>query len=430
MEREKFARLGESLFEAFNQSTPRIPALQRSDNAGATVFWRANADTPRPDVITMDPSSVVAMREAHDAFIEKAQRIQLPYNSGRRGIVSTAGGIFLPVFVVSLRMLRRTGCDLSVELFLGNKDDYDQHLCDIVLPSMNARCVTLEDYLGENSRKLAGYQFKIFSILFSSFEDVLFLDADNILVEDPKTSFISEPFMSSGLVTWQDFWASSVSRHLYNIQNRPVPAMNVRASTESGQLLISKRSHSKALLVAAYYNIFGPGYYYDLLSQGGPGAGDKETFVAAAEAVGAPFYQVRKCVDTVGYYEDEKYHGVAMLQYDPTQDASKSDSAIDAEPPKPKPFAMHHNSKVDPVDLFNAEGAAINHATGESHRLWGPKNLTEERFGKDVEDEMWQEIKYVACDLGDKFRHWHAVPPTISQKGTCAMVEEYRAALF
>lgn len=341
----------------------------------------------------------------------------------------------MPVFMVSIRMLRRTGCTLPVEIFV---DEHDPYLCDNLLPTLNARCMTLSTYLGAHTSRLDKYQFKIFAMLFSTFEDVLFLDADNLLITDPTPAFTSPPFNETGLVSWPDFWASSASPHLYTIQNLPIPPMNTLASTESGQLLISKRTHSTTLLLSTYYNLHGPPLYYELMSQGGPGEGDKETFLAAATALHLPHHQVAKCVDTIGYHDESasppRYHGVAMLQYDPRQDK-------DATPAPPRPWALHHNyPKPDPLSLFAdpdasnpSIGAALSRGGGRPryHRLWGTEAKTIERFGRDLEAEMWAEIEYVACVLGERFLpYWRSLPETDGQGGTCGEVGRYRETIF
>ena len=362
------------------------------------------------------------MRQAHAAYREVAKQLQVPYKAGTQGIVSTAGGAYLPIFIVSLRMLRRTGCTLPVELFLISEEEHGPYLCETLLPSLNAHCVYLSTPLGVKASTVSKYQLKIFSILFSSFESLLFLDADNFPVMDPTSLFQGERFQSTGLVTWPDFWASSASPHLFAIQSTPILAMNALPSTESGQVLVNKRRHAQTLLLTAYYNFYGPDFYYPLLSQGGFGEGDKETFLAAAQAVNAPFYQVKKCVDTIGYYEGERYHGVAMLQYDPGHESEA----------KPVPFAVHHNyPKLDPVQLFDEkDGAAIDHVKGGYHRLLGSKEKTLERFGRDVEREIWEEVEVVACELGNKFRHWKVLETVGEQTGTCNRVRAYREAVF
>ncbi|GAB7353392.1 hypothetical protein MBLNU459_g3867t1 [Dothideomycetes sp. NU459] len=347
----------------------------------------------------------------------------LPYVNGTRGIVFTCGGANLPVFLISLRMLRRSGSNLPVELFLRSDDDHGDYLCKELLPSLNARCVILDKFLDKASAKLEKYQYKIFSILFSSFEQVLLLDSDNFPVHPPDHVFISEPFLSSGMITWPDFWVSTASEKFYTIQGTKAPPTSLRASTEAGQVVVSKRTHSPALLVCAYYNYYGPSHYYSLMTQGGPGEGDKETFIAGAAAVGAPFYQVAQPVSVLGHITNGEMHGVAMLQYDPMDDFQRLT--------KPLPFSVHANfPKMDPNTLFGFESPVINGVTGKHHRLWGNKTDTIKIFGVDLEHDLWEEIRYVACELGSVFKHWKAVPSHGLWKGTCELVEDHMQKVF
>lgn len=399
------------------------------------VFSRLDKNTPRPNLIVMSPDIITAMQTAHDGFIEDTRNIKLPFTAGTRGIVSTAGGDYVPIFIISLRMLRRTGCDLPVELLIQTKDE-EPYLCDTLLPSLNAKCIFLPDYLGPKAETIAHFQLKIFSILFSSFESVLFLDADSFAVTDPTPLFQNEPFQTAGLITWPDFWASSASPSLYAIQSLPVPPMTLRPSSESGQLLVSKSAHTHTLLLSTYYNYHGPTHYFPLMSQGAPGQGDKETFLSAAETLHAPFYQTKSRVDTIGYEGPDHYHGVAMLQYDPMADDAAGTASSNND--KKRPFAIHHNyPKLDPVKLFLADdviagGEAVvgDVDKGVYHRLLGDKDVTVQRFGRDVEAEMWVEVEVVACQLGNVFEGWHVLPASEGQKGTCEMVKEFRTVIF
>lgn len=337
-------------------------------------------------------------------------------------------------------MLRRTGCDLPVEVMVRTPEE-EPYLCDTLLPGMNARCIFLSDYLGSRAQTTQGFQFKVLSVLFSRFQDVLFLDADSFPVLDPKPLFDSDksPF-KSGLVTWPDFWASSASPHLFEVQGLPVPAMNVQASSESGQLLVSKATHAEALLMAAYYNYYGPDHYFPLMGQGAAGTGDKETWLAGSVVTNSSSYQVQAVVDTMGYYEGSnqtgQYHGVAMVQYDPLMD-----DGLRADDMAKRAMFVHHNfPKPDPVVLFSkeegshGEGAAVvDFERAEYRRLWGPEDLTIKRFGRDVEDEMWKEIEYLACDLAQVFGHWNADPvPTTDESvmTSCDLVKRYRRQIF
>ncbi|KAG9695590.1 nucleotide-diphospho-sugar transferase, partial [Aureobasidium melanogenum] len=427
---QKFAIFGNVVFKALKENSPGDVDVKRTGQAAAMVFWKTNTETPRPDLLNLTANDVATMRFAHSAYMQSAQHISLPYQTGALGIVSSAAGKYLPVFAISLRMLRRTGSQLPVELFVDTEAELASHTCQTLLPSMNAHCLRLEDRLGKWARYLASFQVKVFAILASSFENVLFLDADAFVAKDPSHAFVQEPFSSTGLVTWPDLWASSASAHLFEITGQPVPAMNALASTESGQLLVSKSSHALTLLLAAYYNYYGPDVYYPLMSQGGPGEGDKDSFIHAARVAQAPFHQVKKCVDTIGYYEHGAYHGGAMLQYDPTQDSTSASASVTTMDNPPDAFSVHHNiPKYDPVQLFDT-GVLVDAKTGIPHRIIGTKEETEKRFGRDVERELWEEIEYVTCELANQIVGWKTIPTTQDGKGTCDKVRWYRKEVF
>lgn len=111
-----------------------------------------------------------------------------------------------------------------------------------------------------------------------------------------------------------------MSPFFYHIQGRPVPPLQPTGTTESGQILVSKRKHAKTLLLAAYYNTYGPDFYYPMLSQGAHGEGDKETFASAAEYFGAPYHRVKTMVKTLGFINKDRgstFKHLVMIQHDP-----------------------------------------------------------------------------------------------------------------
>ena len=69
------------------------------------------------------------------------------------------------------------------------------------------------------------------------------------------------------------------------------------ASSETGQLLINKNSF-QTLILAMYYNYYGPDYYYPFSVKG---EGDKETFIAAAHKLDLPYYQVGEFNENLVY---------------------------------------------------------------------------------------------------------------------------------
>jgi alpha 1,2-mannosyltransferase len=361
--------------------------------------WRNGT---RPDVLTIKPDDLVTMREKHAEITNKIPELVhlMRYNSKTRGIVTTCGLRDLGYLAISLRMLRFTGSTLPVEILLASVDDYHADFCEDIFPQLNARCILMSDVLNENifTRKveLKTYQFKIIAILFSSFEEVLFLDADNIPVSNPDLLFTSEPFKERGMITWLDFWAETVSPLYYKIINEKLPDGLTRVACEAGELLFSKKVHAKTLLLAAYYNYYGPSHYYRLFSQNAPGEGDKETFIMAAEFYKIPFYTVQTGVEAIGHKNGDEFRGIAMTQRNAIDDwdryvKNKTDRAF------VRIMFIHANyPKVDPNRLLR-EGGPILRYNGTVGRMWENVEELKRLIGYDSEVQIWKEFIYVTC---------------------------------
>lgn len=404
------------------------------ESAGA-IHFDPFKPAPRPDLIDMSEDDQTAMKHAHENFlkgVKEAKLLRPVHTPGTRGLVSTAGGSYLPVFVSSLRMLRRTGSTLPVELYMKDSDEYEKEICDNVLPELNVRCLVLSDVVGKNS--IAHYQLKIFAVLFSSFEEIIWMDADCFPLYKPDILLDSEPFASSGLVTWPDFWGSAVSPIYFKIIQQPVPPMTARQSSETGIFLVSKKTHFLTLLLSAYYNYYGPSYYFRLLSQGAPGEGDKETFIQAASAVGEPFYTVSERVEAIGHPKPGgDLSGSAMVQTDPIEDhALTSQGKWRVQDPSvakpPRAFFVHaHYPKFNPGgEVFdeNFETTPTMKPDGTDSRAWTAGENTLKRLGYDIEKNYWEEIKWVSCHLEHSFRSWQG------KSGICEMVENYWQNVF
>jgi alpha 1,2-mannosyltransferase len=384
--------------------------------------WEPNKPSkPRMNHLLLHPQKFVPLRQAHATMANQSvlQAPRLHYNEGTKGIVTTAGPRYIPILLVSLRLIRRSGSKLPVEVFLGGWSEYNATLCEQVLPTYNARCRVITDIYNRapNAKPLEKYQFKIFSILFSSFEDVLFLDADAFSGNNPDGIFTSEPYKSHGLVLWPDIFANTASHHYFKIAeiNNP-PPVSQRLSSESGQVLISKRSHGASLLLMTYYNYYGPDYYYPLLCQGSHGAGDKETFLHAALALNLPFWDVREPPWCIGHWKHEDFGMVAMGQHDPREDwkivMGKNTSS---DPAKARPLFVHnHFEKLDPFTIIKEEGPTRDDA-GRYQRMWGSEEAVTLRFGHDLEKTVWQEVMNSGCQSGVK---------------TCSRIRDYYFTIY
>ncbi|KAF1835341.1 alpha-1,2-mannosyltransferase [Decorospora gaudefroyi] len=439
---EFWAELATALIE----SDPQCGPLSIDDNGVGSMidFMPLQPHKEHPDrLVDFTEEDESALFHAHYAMRRAAQHLapKLPFTKGKTGIVTTANARYMPIFLVSLRMLRRTGCNLPMEVFIDDWSKYDPTVCDTLLPSLNARCVVMSEIYDtvSSAKQPNHFQYKVFAILFSSFQHVLFLDSDAFPAYDPSVLLSTAPYTTHGLVTWPDFWAQTISAHFYHIAAIPEVPSQSRLSTESGQMLLNKDIHRESLLMMVYYNYYGPDYYYILLSQGGPGAGDKETFVQAALAVGLPFYQVRTPPGAIGRHVNGTFKATGITQADAgidyeylhpmrshihpeafwqDADLSHPNPAVDKKlnrthkaPPSPRPVFIHQNNlKLDPAKVLDDERAY--EPDGTPHRMWGSKEDMEKMLGYDIERRLWDVVAEEGCreDQGSekcrKLRNW------------------------
>lgn len=281
-----------------------------------------------------------------------------------KGYVLVGGGQYSWLSYLVIKQIRVTGSNLPIELFIASKDDYDKKFCENLLPLYNARCNVFDGELSKDLKSrfnLGGYQYKMLAILSSKFENVLYVDSDNFPTKNVDYLFSSDLFLEKGLILWPDAWARTTNPAFYDIAGVKVKENKLRYSdydyqhaegegddkkvkplseytfedsnyhdfegtlpnptSETGMFMINKTSHLRTLLLALYYNIFGPHYYYPLLTQGSAGEGDKETFIAAAHVMKEPWFQTLKQFKWTGYISetDNQFTSKALGHFDPIQ---------------------------------------------------------------------------------------------------------------
>lgn len=287
--------------------------------------------------------------------------------AGSCGYVLIGGGKYSWLSFLVVKQIRATGSTLPIEVFIPSAEEYEERFCEEVLPRHNARCNVLDSGLHAHILehfKVKGYQFKMLSILTSRFENVMYMDSDLFPMKDVEFLFESKLFKETGLFLWPDHWARTTNPLFHEIAEHPVLEKKIRYSkydiaqaeskneelpellsydflnsnfhdfegslpnptSEAGILLVNKTSHKRTLLLALYYNIFGPDFYYPLMTQGGAGEGDKETFIAAAVVMNEPYFQTLKQFSWIGYnsQDEGRFVSKALGHYDPT--TSKEDS--------------------------------------------------------------------------------------------------------
>ncbi|KAK5779594.1 alpha-mannosyltransferase PWA37_002768 [Arxiozyma heterogenica] len=407
---------------------------------------------------------ITMLRNKHSMVTDFINQITLPNNAiGGKGIVIVGGGKYSLLAAMNIEVLRYFNTTLPVEIFIPPGEN-DPSFCQNYLPKLNAKCTQVEDIFNEATIQnvhFKGYQYKSLALLSSKFKDILFLDADNFPIKNLDSIFDDIAYKANGMILWPDFWRRTDSPRYYDIAKikynrdkrvrnliddltpvevytenlndmKNVPFHDLEGtipdlSTESGQFLINKSIHWKTIALSLYYNLNGPNWYYPIFTQGGPGEGDKETFISAATVFELPYYQTRR-KPAIGGYHHDGFHGVCMLQEDFRIDFQNYLMARKELNDKYKNFETHtftnqsHNvlkhfyetyftydepdvmfvhfnfPKLDPVELSKDHRFILKN--GE--QLRSISDLKPLRYF-DLELNVNQKLKEVVCDMDNRF---------------------------
>lgn len=230
-------------------------------------------------------SPPLTVETAADAAREYIDRIDdYPDRHDGRGIVICAGGIrYLTCAWVLIHMLRRLGCELPIEVWYLGEDEGDADWIELVRP-LGVTCVDAHVVRRQHPHpRLTGWESKAFAIQHSRFEEVLFLDADNVPVVDPTFLFDDPNYRETGAVFWPDgphMRPDNAAWQAFDVAYRD------EREVESGQLLIDKRRCWRSLNLCNWYNEHSDFFYQFIY-------GDKDTFRFAWHRLGQSFSMPR-----------------------------------------------------------------------------------------------------------------------------------------
>lgn len=193
--------------------------------------------------------------------------------TGGRGIVTCAGGVRLFVCAyVLVRVLRETlRCKLPIELWHFGGEE--------ITPAMRALLTVLDVDLLDATAVLKdhpaaiadGWQLKAYALVHSRFDEVLFLDADQVPVRDPAELFDWPDYVRTGAVFWPDVIDLRADNGVWALCGL---AGETCRSWESGQILVDRRRHWRTLNMALRLNERAEIVYRMIY-------GDKDTFLLA-----------------------------------------------------------------------------------------------------------------------------------------------------
>lgn len=209
---------------------------------------------------------------------EQLPRLEYPESQiNGRGIVIAAGGFKFCVNAwVTINMLRRLGCQLPVECWYLGSGERDDDWARLVQPlgiscidAMEVRDARPDSWIHRHDR-LHGWELKPYAIMHSRFQEVLFLDADNVPVLDPSFLFETPQFREHGAIFWPDYGRLGPNRPAWRVFG-DIPYRD-EPEFESGQSMIDKKRCWRCLTLCHWYMQNSNNFYFNYVH------GDKEIF--------------------------------------------------------------------------------------------------------------------------------------------------------
>ncbi|ORZ10142.1 mannosyltransferase putative-domain-containing protein [Absidia repens] len=229
------------------------------------------------------------------------------------GIVLVAGnGDTFTRALTTIKLLRNYGCSLPIDVWHLNDEqptvEMAKELNDLQAQPRDLSDKNLIRPIDERRGASKQFQIKVAAIINSAFENVLYLDSDNIPTTDPSFLFDHPAYLKTGALFWPDFWKTHGENSIFDILG--VDCTD-EWEQESGQMVINKIKSWHPLQLAWYMNDHHGEPLLSILN------GDKDTFRFAWKALKVPYYMNPNYLGMGGTLIDDKFCGHTMIQYPP-----------------------------------------------------------------------------------------------------------------
>jgi alpha 1,3-mannosyltransferase len=232
------------------------------------------------DDFQMSLAQIIRSYEAYRSYMARLSTLLFPWTapyfsdhlllyaqlySGGRGIVFSAGDHQAPFLLTSIPTLRQLGCDLPIEvMYLGDDDLSEDFRTD--LESLSGVITRdLSQMVNDKGWKLAGWAGKPFAILFSSFREVIFIDADSLFFQTPEVLFDDPSYLETGALFFRDrlMMPELKKKWLQKVLPKPISKKATQSRfwtgesghmQESGVVVVDKCKHFVALLLVTRMN--------------------------------------------------------------------------------------------------------------------------------------------------------------------------------
>jgi hypothetical protein len=222
-----------------------------------------------------------------------------------RGIVMCAGGRFFCCAYASIRIIRELGCNLPVEMWHLGPGEMDDYMRSLIEP-YNVKVIDAYEVRKTHpSRILAGWEIKPYATIHSSFEELIFLDADCVTVKNPEYLFDLPCYQFTGSHFFPDRpadWSKGIE-NLFGIKTIPHEKV-----FETGQYVLNKEKCWKEINQTMWWNEHSDFTYRHI-------HGDKDTYHVAWSQCLTPYAMCDRYPDFFGGFHQFDCEGTLAFQH-------------------------------------------------------------------------------------------------------------------
>lgn len=153
------------------------------------------------DVLRHIERSIYPFNWAH--FPKGIKSLLDSYTSGK-GIVMTTGVRHFRFTQHNILVLRHLNCTLPIEVFYNGHSDLPKNLANELSAMPDVSVKDLNPFFNSVYPFISGWGVKPFVMLFSTFKEVIFLDSDSLLFQDPRQFFGWSEYESTGSLYFRD----------------------------------------------------------------------------------------------------------------------------------------------------------------------------------------------------------------------------------
>ena len=212
-----------------------------------------------------------SFREDFHSKLGELNKLAASQEFSGQGIVIAAGGVsmFTNAYVLIHVLRNHLKCRLPIEVWHYGMAELSPRMQSL-LHVLNVDTVDATVLIRAKGAPIRdGWQLKSFALMWSRYSEILLFDADQIPAIDPAAAFEWKEYQESGAVFWPDVLEIKERNPIWNLVGLPPKQMR---SFESGQILVDKRRHWKAICATYLLNAAAETVYQLIY-------GDKDTFL-------------------------------------------------------------------------------------------------------------------------------------------------------